>query len=184
MKQNEVWKDIIGHEGYKVSNLGRVKSFKSNKGTTEHILNPGLGGNGYLTVNLYNGSAKTRTIHRLVAIHFIPNPENKPEVNHKKGIKIDNRATELEWVTHKENSIHSFKIGIQISSQLGRGGKDHHLSKPVSQYSKDGKLIAEYDYQSEASKQTGINNVSISLACRGKIKTAGKYIWKSKKLKP
>lgn len=100
----EIWKDITGYEGrYKVSNLGKVKSLISNR-----ILSP-VCIQGYLLVDLSaNGKAIKKFIHRLVAIHFIPNPDSKPQVNHKKGNKKDNRATQLEWVTDRENKVHAY----------------------------------------------------------------------------
>ena len=102
----ETFKDISGYKGdYQVSNLGRIKSLKF----TEKILRQKNDGHGYLVVNLYNKGSKSKKVHRLVAIAFIPNPENKKTVNHKKGIKTDNRAKELEWATYSENHLHSFR---------------------------------------------------------------------------
>lgn len=120
----EVWKDIVDYEGfYQVSNLGRVKSLariklRSNgnpQSFKERILRPGLS-NGYLSVSLrgYNGEKKTHLVHRLVAVHFIENADNLPEVNHigkdEDGniTKLDNRAVSLEWVSVRENSIHGW----------------------------------------------------------------------------
>ena len=111
----EVWKDIWSYkEVYKISNLGNVKSLsrklKTARGfriTKEKILKPRLDKDGYLLINLRdNNKTETHKIHRLVAQAFIPNPDNKPEVNHKKGDKLDNRDFMLEWNTAKENSFH------------------------------------------------------------------------------
>jgi len=108
----EIWKDIKSYEGrYQVSNLGKVKSL-----VRECILKFGIRGKGYLYVNLCkDGQVKKFSIHRLVAETFIPNPDNKPEVNHRDGIKNHNEATNLEWATSKENIEHAMK-------ELGRIG--------------------------------------------------------------
>lgn len=125
----EIWKDIENWKGYQVSNLGNVRSFRERGG--HHILkephqiafqhnNP----RGYLTVGLGKGNVKA-CVHRLVASAFIPNPENKPQVNHKDGNKHNNHVSNLEWVTHQENIIHAFRVlhpGI-------RKGRDCYWSK-------------------------------------------------------
>lgn len=163
----EVWKDIQGYDGlYQVSDLGRVKSFKYNK---EKILKPGIDDSEYMTVVLCDGGIKNKYIHRLVAMAFIANPENKPTVNHKKGIKTDNRASQLEWATQKENVKHSFDI-------LGRKGS----FKAVIQLSKERNIISEYSSLKIASIKTAVSQGNISSACRGRIKSAGGFIWKFK----
>lgn len=112
-KQFEIWKPIEGFPKYKVSNLGRVKSlgFINNLGHFRKgiILKPWDDGKGYLKVQLHKKSFR---VHRLVAQEFIPNPENKPQVNHKNGIKSDNRVENLEWVTNAENTQHAYDNGL------------------------------------------------------------------------
>lgn len=134
----EIWKDVIGYEGlYQVSNLGNVKSLNYNNSNLEKNLIGGFS-NGYRQVGL-NGIVKTKRVkvHRLVAQAFIPNPENKPQVNHINGKKDDNRVDNLEWATAKENSIHSYennlskpKIGIE-SHLFGKRGDDSIRAKKV-----------------------------------------------------
>lgn len=130
--ENEVWKDVIGWENtYQVSNLGRVKSLdrfvKSKPGQKDQlrkgqILKLKADKDGYKEIGLYNKQKGTFfRVHRLVASSFIPNPENKLQVNHKNGVKDDNRVENLEWVTLLENQQHSWK-------ELGRNN-DHHLGE-------------------------------------------------------
>lgn len=105
--EEELWIDMKGlEENIQVSSLGRFK----NK-ITGHIYNLGKYSNGYLQFSFsLNKKRYTGISHRIVAKHFIPNPENKCCVNHKNGIKTDNRVENLEWVTYSENIIHSFKV--------------------------------------------------------------------------
>lgn len=117
----EVWKDIEGYEGYyQVSDLGRVKAFSRLVGhpngglkrLPEKIMNMNPSKSGYIHVNLRGRGRKVFSIHRLVALHFIPNPENKPEVNHKDGVKTNNHKSNLEWSTNQENITHSWETGL------------------------------------------------------------------------
>lgn len=122
----EIWKPIIGHEGrYEISNHGRVKSLarigKCGRYKTayfkELIMKPGLSGiNGfkYYTANLRdNGQDRRIKVHRLVAIHFIDNPDNKPWINHKDLDKLNNHVDNLEWCTAKENMQHAYDMGAK-----------------------------------------------------------------------
>ncbi|WP_200411333.1 NUMOD4 domain-containing protein [Virgibacillus salexigens] len=129
MYRNEIWKQIDGYAGYEVSNLGRVRSldreiFGGNKRRGK-LLKPAKSKQGYLYVSLYrNRESKKMRVHRLVAFMFIPNTENKYEVNHINGNKLNNKVNNLEWVTREENNKHAYVTNL--NSCIGEG---HHQAK-------------------------------------------------------
>lgn len=178
----EIWKDIQGYEGlYQVSNMGRVKSLERFRyaktigekdwvaPVNERILKPGIC-RGYCQVVLNKNGTKSRfQVHRLVATAFIPNPENKSQVNHINGNKVDNRLENLEWVTPSENQIHAIKTGL-----VGPPPQ----SRPVLQISLGGKFIKRWDSSKSASRELGISSGNIRSCCSGKRKKAGGFIWK------
>lgn len=105
----EIWKEIKGYEGlYAISNLGRVKRLISFKCKVERFLKPHISTTGYYFVGLYKDAfGRNIKIHRLIATHFIDNPNNLPFINHKDGDKLNNSIQNLEWVTAKENCNHA-----------------------------------------------------------------------------
>ena len=111
---NEIWKPVNGYEGlYEVSNLGNVRSIRTNR-TMKLQLHKG-----YLKVGLYKQrTLKQFSVHRLVASAFIPNPKSKPEVNHLDGDKTNNRADNLEWCTPCENANHALAMGLRKDKNI------------------------------------------------------------------
>ena len=166
----EIWKDIKGYEGlYQVSNLGRVRSFRNNHNRKRIlILKYAPNKHGYLQICLYkNKNKKTYFIHRLVAEHFIDNPNGYKEINHKDENPSNNQVKNLEWCDRKYN--------------INYGKRSEKCSKSVSQYDLYGNFIKSYKSLTEAAETLNINkkNMSnVSDVCNGKRKTAYKYIWK------
>lgn len=163
----EEFRDIIGYEWYyKISNLWNVKSLH-NKNIK--ILKSFPDKDWYLCLNIVlNKKVKHFRIHRLIAQAFIPNPENKPYINHKNWIKNDNRIENLEWCTNSENWIHKYRILWYIST----------LRKPINQYDLQGNFIKTWNSWLEITKTIWINNTWISYCCKWKLKTSGWFIWK------
>ena len=180
----EIWKDIPGYEGkYQISNLGNVMSLHFKRSlTNKKLLKPMPDGRyGYLKVMLRdNGNYKMKTIHRLVAEAFIPNPEGKPNVNHIDSNPKNNRADNLEWCTQKENIEYGYRYGnIKPACPMnGRKGCNNPLSKIVLQIDiKTGTVINEYFGLSEASRKTGLPSSNIYRSCISNKRTCGGYNW-------
>ena len=182
--ENEILRDIENYENlYQISNLGRVYSLISGK-----FLKPQKDKDNYRQVVLCkNGKKKTYKIHRLVASAFIPNPLHLPQVNHKDENKTNNRVSNLEWMSHKENMNYGTRTERMMRHPNWRASiekclKAAHekLSKSVLQFDKQGEFVNEYPSTWEAARQTKINQGDISQCCLGKRKSAGKYVWKYK----
>ncbi|MBN2661602.1 MAG: HNH endonuclease [Tannerellaceae bacterium] len=188
--QKEIWKDVAGYEGlYQVSNLGRVKSIprKVTNGTggefftKPKIMNRHKDTSGYHAIALCKNSKMKKTkLHRIIAKAFIPNPDNKPQVDHINGIRTDNRLSNLRWVTPSENNKNGYRNGNKkvFKPRVNVSGKSIREATPVSQYSQDGIKIMSFDSIHKASKHTGIPISSISNACKKQRKTSHGYVWK------
>lgn len=179
----EIWKPIIHFEGlYSVSNLGRIMSLDRYVGLRklhkkERILRPAVDECGYLRVALSKDNRlKSFRVHRLVATSFIPNPENKPDVNHIDANKLNNSVTNLEWNTEKENVVHAFRNNLYPIKR----GLSHHNAKRVAQIDNSGNIITLFESANEAGTVFGISSSLVSRVCSGQLrKTHGlefKYI--------
>lgn len=136
--------------------------------------------NGYKTVfPMLSCGRKAMIVHRLVAIQYIPNPHNLPEVNHIDGNKLNNHKDNLEWVTRSENSKHAYQKGLRTANngQLGRTGKDCAHSVPVNQLTLNGTLLKRWDTVKEAAEAVNGSRGNISMCLDGKRNSHKGYLW-------
>lgn len=175
MTCSEIWKDIEGYEDYyEVSNLGRIRS-KSRVAKTRNgrshtvkskVLSPGVWKDGYERVRFSVGGKMTGgKVHRFVANAFCPNPENKKEVNHINGVKTDNRACNLEWMTRSENQKHAFDKGLQ-KPQKGSSNPKSKIDEITALTIKT--FIGKKYSQTKLSELMGVSKWIIQDISRGK----------------
>ena len=167
----EQWRTAIYdgeiYEDFEVSNLGRIKSLNYRRTGKAELMTPSENTDGYFKVNLRkNGENKTCYVHRLIAQTFIPNPENKPEINHIDEDKTNNRVDNLEWKWHKDNINHG--------THNERSAKAR--SKPVLQFSLTGDFIREWSSTMECGRN-GFNQGAVAACCRGKLLQYKGFLW-------
>lgn len=174
----EVWKDVVGYEGiYQVSSLGMVKSLSREVRNgynysrvyklEETILKNTFRGDYKIAILSKDGVKKSISIHRLVALTFIPNPNNLPQVNHKDEDKTNNRVDNLEWCTRKYN--------INYGTSITRRSNNRY--KPIYKCDLHGNVIKRYDSSTHA-KLDGYCNSNIIKCCKGKLLTYRGYKWR------
>ena len=179
MTDIEIWKTVVYdgeiYEGlYKVSNLGKILSLNYKNTGKPDLMNPSTSTDGYLKVNLRkNRKRKTCSVHRLVAETFLPNPENKPQVNHKDEDKTNNfvflnedgtvnkKKSNLEWKSPKDNCNHGTR-----NERIAKANTNGKKSKKVLQLSLSGELIREWESTNECGRN-GFNQSAVAKCCRG-----------------
>jgi hypothetical protein len=186
----EIWKPIKGYESlYEVSNLGRVKSLNYYRTGKEKVLKQYIDQDGYFRIRLKNPKQNTYKlwgVHRLVAMTFILNPDNKPQINHIDCNRQNNCVENLEWCDETYNV--NYGTGIERRVRTARLSEAHisHMKKlhepnkiaicmidPITR-----EIIRHFDCGQTAANELHINKSSIYQVCKGIRKTAGGYIWR------
>ena len=184
----EIRKDVVWYEGkYMVSNIWRVKSLDRDivwwmywhRSLLGKLLRNKTDNNWYISILLSTQKIKIRyRVHRLVAQAFIPNTENKKEVNHKNWIKTDNNIGNLEWVTHKENEKHSYAILNKKPTREKRYWVNHCRSKKIWQYRKNWEFVRSWDNGRDVERILWFMHQWISACCLCKRDTYRGFIRK------
>lgn len=168
----EIWKPVPSFNNrYEISNLGNLRN-----SSTKQLLKLRTTHNGYL---VYANRNVSKRIHRLVAEAFIPNPENKPCVDHINTIRTDNRVENLRWVTHKENNNNPIsRINMSDAQKGSKNPNWGKMGKKIIQYDLDDNVIRKWDCIADAARGLNINYRNISSCCRGCTAKGGGYKWK------
>ena len=174
----EIWKDILNHEGYQVSNHGRIRSFKNNRHgfcNVPHILKTDINSNGYERV--YLGCDHHLFVHKLVADAFIPNPHDYPIVRHKDDDRLNNHADNLKWGTQSDNIQDAIEHGRFVSNiAIAKEAALRKQRKCVIAKSTSGSYIKRYSSMCDAARDLDLNAGNISNVLHGgQKKTKGYY---------
>ena len=174
------WVEVPGFPRYSVNRRGDIIS---NARKNPHLLRPGIGKAGYMHVSLADDSGKYHImqVHRIVALAFVGNPLNKPQVNHINGNKLDNRSENLEWVTASENAIHGYAVLGITPNNKGVFGKNNYASKAVHQYDLHGKYVNSWDCVSDAARYYNCTPSQIINNIAGRNLSVKGYIWRYEK---
>lgn len=191
---NEIWKTVVidgvEHPRYKVSSLGRIICLNWNRTGNPRLCKLTKKRNGYLEVCI---DGVRKLVHRLVAEAFLPNPQNKPCIDHidtnrqrnvievdENGVPVENSTlTNIRWVTYKENDNNPLtrKHKSENNGMFGKLGSEHNCSISIVQLTLDGQFIKKWAAASEVERELGINRSSIIQCCKGKRKSAGGFKW-------
>lgn len=180
IKPKKEWKDIPNYEGlYQASTEGEIKSYYTGK-----ILKQEISKNGYCKFMLCkNRKRKLYSVHRLIAMTFIENPNNYPIINHMDSNKTNNCVSNLEWCTQKYNMQHAYTYICIKPTWLGKKGKLHPSSVKIEQYDLNDNFIKTWNSMMDIKRILNIDCSNISKCCKGKYHTVGGYKWKYTKSK-
>lgn len=180
---NIIWKPVVGYEGlYEVSNTGLIKSLNCYNYKEPRLLKLGHRPDGYLSVGLSkNNVTKTKTVHRLVAEAFIPNPDNLEMVNHKDEDRTNNNVENLEWCTRAYNQIYSMNLHPERKQVFGNNFKNkdgsnsspwtkkgftHKYNKKVALLDKDNNVVKVFDNPADAANKMNLNSGNVLTTCK------------------